>query len=105
MGTLSGINVVLGGGLTRHCACTLLYSTVTSCVRFVGFVVAGATRLAKEMGPGHTIVTILCDLGTRYQGKIFNVEFLKSKGLPFPAWMDPSVPSGVPEVFEEVEQV
>ena len=46
--------------------------------------IAGAIRLAKELGPGHTIVTILCDYGTRYQSKMFNVEFLKSKGLPNP---------------------
>lgn len=49
--------------------------------------IAGAIRLAKELGPGHTIVTILCDYGTRYQSKMFNVEFLKSKGLPYPDWM------------------
>lgn len=52
-----------------------------------GINIAGAIRLAKEMGPGHTIVTVLCDYGTRYQSKLFNVEFLKSKGLPFPDWM------------------
>lgn len=52
-----------------------------------GVNVAGAIRLAKKMGPGHTIVTVLCDFGTRYQSKLFNVEFLKSKGLPYPDWM------------------
>ncbi len=52
-----------------------------------GINVAGAIRLAKELGPGHNIVTILCDYGTRYQSKLFNVEFLKEKGLPFPSWM------------------
>ncbi|MCW8915772.1 MAG: cysteine synthase A [Magnetovibrio sp.] len=52
-----------------------------------GVNVAGAMRLAKKMGPGHTIVTVLCDFGTRYQSKLFNVEFLKSKGLPYPHWM------------------
>ena len=52
-----------------------------------GVNIAGAIRLAKKMGPGHTIVTILCDFGTRYQSKLFNVEFLKSKGLPYPDWM------------------
>lgn len=50
--------------------------------------VAGAVRLAKEMGPGHTIVTILCDGGQRYQSKIFNPEFLRSKNLPVPSWLD-----------------
>lgn len=52
-----------------------------------GINVAGAVRMAKELGPGHTIVTILCDYGNRYQGKIFNPEFLRSKGLPVPPWM------------------
>lgn len=49
---------------------------------------AGARRLAKEMGPGHTIVTILCDHGTRSQSKLYNPEFLRSKNLPVPAWLD-----------------
>ena len=53
-----------------------------------GINVAGAIRMAKEMGPGHTIVTILADSGTRYQSKLFNPEFLKSKGLPVPPWLD-----------------
>ena len=52
-----------------------------------GVNVAGAIRLAKEMGPGHTIVTILADSGTRYQSRLFNVEFLKEKGLPYPDWL------------------
>jgi cysteine synthase A len=58
-----------------------------------GINVAGAIRLAKELGPGHTIVTILADYGTRYQSKLFNPEFLRQKGLPLPAWMErrPSV--------------
>ena len=49
-----------------------------------GINIAGAIRMAKEMGPGHTIVTILCDYGTRYQSKLFNPSFLKEKGLPYP---------------------
>ncbi len=53
-----------------------------------GINVAGAIRLAKEMGPGHTIVTILADYGSRYQSKLFNPEFLRSKGLPVPAWLE-----------------
>ena len=53
-----------------------------------GINVAGAIRLAKELGPGHTVVTVLCDYGTRYQSKLFNPEFLKSKGLPTPPWLD-----------------
>ena len=52
-----------------------------------GVNVAGAIRLAKEMGPGHTIVTMLCDSGTRYQSKMFNPVFLKEKGLPVPDWL------------------
>jgi cysteine synthase A len=53
-----------------------------------GINVAGAIRLAKEMGPGHTIVTVLADYGTRYQSKLFNPEFLRSKNLPVPAWLE-----------------
>jgi len=53
-----------------------------------GINVAGAIQLARELGPGHTIVTILCDSGTRYQSKLFNSEFLRGKGLPVPAWLD-----------------
>jgi cysteine synthase A len=52
-----------------------------------GINVAGAIKLARELGPGHTIVTILCDHGSRYQSKLFNPEFLKEKGLPTPPWM------------------
>lgn len=52
-----------------------------------GVNVAGAIKLARELGPGHTIVTILCDHGSRYQSKLFNPEFLKEKGLPTPPWM------------------
>lgn len=51
-----------------------------------GINIAGAIRLAKEMGPGHTIVTILCDYGNRYASKLFNPEFLRSKDLPLPPW-------------------
>jgi cysteine synthase A len=50
--------------------------------------IAGAIRLAKELGPGKTIVTVLCDYGTRYQSKLFNPEFLRSKNLPVPAWLE-----------------
>lgn len=53
-----------------------------------GVNIAGAIELAKEMGPGHKIVTILCDYGNRYQSKLFNPEFLRSKDLPVPDWMD-----------------
>ena len=53
-----------------------------------GVNVAGAIRLAKELGPGRTIVTILCDYGTRYQSKLFNPAFLREKGLPVPTWLE-----------------
>jgi cysteine synthase A len=53
-----------------------------------GINVAGAIRLARELGPGHTIVTVLCDYGTRYQTRLFNPEFLRSKNLPVPAWLE-----------------
>src|SRR3981081_2579440 len=55
-----------------------------------GINVAGAIRLPGEMGPGHTIVTILADFGTRYQSKLFNPTFLRAKGLPVPAWLEHS---------------
>ncbi|MQY41320.1 cysteine synthase A [Epibacterium sp. SM1969] len=63
--------------------------------------IAGAVRMAKEMGPGHTIVTILCDYGTRYQSKLFNPEFLREKDLPVPEWMT-HTPASIPGVFEDV---
>ncbi|MFZ7089653.1 cysteine synthase A [Primorskyibacter sp. 2E233] len=65
-----------------------------------GVNVAGAIRMAQEMGPGHTIVTILCDYGTRYQSKLFNPEFLAEKGLPSPHWLT-RAPASIPGVFED----
>ncbi|MCC0078303.1 MAG: cysteine synthase A [Rhodobacter sp.] len=62
-----------------------------------GVNVAAAIRMGKEMGPGHTIVTVLCDYGTRYQSKLFNPAFLTEKGLPVPAWMTRS-PRTLPDV-------
>ncbi len=53
-----------------------------------GINIAGAVRLARDLGPGKTIVTILCDYGNRYQSKLFNPEFLRSKDLPVPAWLE-----------------
>jgi cysteine synthase A len=52
-----------------------------------GVNIAGAIRMARDMGPGHTIVTVLCDHGSRYQSKLYNPDFLREKGLPVPAWM------------------
>ena len=49
--------------------------------------IAGAVRVARDLGPGHTIVTVLCDYGTRYQSKMFNPAFLREKGLPVPSWL------------------
>lgn len=65
-----------------------------------GINVAGAVRLARELGPGHTIVTVLCDYGTRYQSKLFNPDFLKDKNLPVPDWMT-AAPASIPGVFED----
>ena len=74
-----------------HEALPILYDLIqneglslgTSC----GINIAGAIRMGKELGPGKTIVTILCDHGKRYASKIFNKEFLKSKNLPIPKWL------------------
>ncbi|KUF09057.1 cysteine synthase A [Pseudoponticoccus marisrubri] len=65
-----------------------------------GVNVGGAIRMAREMGPGHTIVTILCDFGNRYQSKLFNPDFLKDKGLPTPPWLT-RAPASIPGVFED----
>jgi cysteine synthase len=65
-----------------------------------GINVAGAIRLAKELGPGHTIVTILADYGTRYQSKLFNPQFLREKGLPVPDWLERRTSVKVP--YEKV---
>ena len=67
-----------------------------------GINIAGAIRLARELGPGHTIVTILCDYGTRYQSKLFNPDFLRGKNLPVPGWMEGSSDISVP--FETVAE-
>ena len=64
-----------------------------------GINVAGAIRLAKDLGPGHTIVTVLCDFGTRYQSKLFNPDFLRSKKLPVPEWLTRK--SGIKPPFEK----
>ena len=66
-----------------------------------GVNVCGAIRMAQEMGPGHTIVTMLCDYGTRYQSKLYNPDFLKEKGLPSPSWLTRG-PGSIPGVFEDM---
>jgi cysteine synthase A len=65
-----------------------------------GINVAGAIRLARQLGPGHTIVTLLCDYGNRYQSKLFNPEFMRSKNLPVPEWLEKRSKIDVP--FERV---
>lgn len=65
-----------------------------------GINIAGAVRMARAMGPGHTIVTILCDYGSRYQSKLFNPAFLREKGLPVPQWLD-AADRQLPSVFED----
>ena len=67
-----------------------------------GINIAGAIRMAREMGPGHTIVTMLCDSGARYQSKLFNAEFLRGKGLPVPRWLD-GTGRALPRVFERAD--
>jgi cysteine synthase A len=64
-----------------------------------GINIAGALRLARELGPGHTIVTLLCDSGTRYASKLFNPAFLRSKSLPAPDWLEAR--GRAPEVFAQ----
>ncbi|MDA7471510.1 cysteine synthase A [Planktomarina temperata] len=65
-----------------------------------GINIAGAVRMARDLGPGHRIVTILCDYGTRYQSKLFNPDFLRSKGLEVPEWMETR--RDIKTVFEPV---
>ncbi len=65
-----------------------------------GINIAGAVRMAHDLGPGHRIVTILCDYGTRYQSKLFNPDFLRSKALAVPEWMETS--RDIQTVFEPV---
>ena len=65
-----------------------------------GINVAGAIRLARQLGPGHTIVTVLCDSGNRYQSKLFNPDFMRSKNLPVPEWLEKRSAISVP--FEKV---
>ncbi|MBI5261730.1 MAG: pyridoxal-phosphate dependent enzyme, partial [Bradyrhizobium sp.] len=63
-----------------------------------GINVAGAIRLAKQLGPGKTIVTVLCDYGNRYQSKLFNPDFMRSKNLPVPDWLEKRTKIEVPFV-------
>ena len=78
--------------ITDHQALPIIYNLLQDeglCMGgSTGINIAGAIELGKKMGPGHTIVTILCDWGHRYQSKVFNPSFLREKGLPIPNWLD-----------------
>ncbi|QMU58978.1 MAG: cysteine synthase A [Boseongicola sp.] len=65
-----------------------------------GINIAGAIRMARDLGPGSTVVTILCDYGNRYQSKLFNPAFLREKGLPVPTWLD-GADRILPSVFDD----
>lgn len=91
-GNLEGVTVDDAMQITDEEALLVIFDLLTQeglCMGgSTGINVAGAIRLAREMGPGHTIVTILADFGTRYQNKIFNPKFLRQRGLPVPDWLD-----------------
>ena len=83
-------------------SCFELLSKEGLCVGMsAGINAAGAELVAKELGPGHTIVTVLCDSATRYQGKMFNREFLKEKELPEPTWWSDDTPKDVADAVEK----
>ena len=88
---IQDINVDRAYRIQDQIGLTIVYQLLREEGLFVGLSsginVAGAVRLAKELGPGHTVVTILADSGTRYQSKLFNPKFLKEKGLPCPDWL------------------
>ena len=88
---LEGVDVDLAYRIDDPTALNVLFSLVLEeglCLGgSAGVNIAGAIAMAKELGPGHTIVTILCDYGNRYQSKLYNPEFLRSKDLPTPPWM------------------
>ncbi|MEM6947337.1 MAG: cysteine synthase A [Pseudomonadota bacterium] len=89
---LEGLDIDLPFQIKDETALEILYSLIAEeglCLGgSAGINIAGAIAMAKAMGPGHTIVTILCDYGNRYQSKLFNPEFLRSKQLPVPDWME-----------------
>ncbi|MEO1100223.1 MAG: cysteine synthase A [Pseudomonadota bacterium] len=91
-GNLEGLSVDYAYRCTDEEALKILYDLVLEeglCLGgSAGINLAGAVRMAKEMGPGHTIVTVLCDYGNRYQSKLYNPDFLRSKDLPTPPWME-----------------
>ena len=89
---LEGIEVDRAYRCTDEEALTILFDLVQNeglCLGgSAGINVAGAVQMAKDLGPGHTIVTMLCDYGNRYQSKLYNPDFLRSKDLPVPNWME-----------------
>jgi len=89
---LEGIEVDRAYRCTDEEALTILFDLVQNeglCLGgSAGINVAGAMQMAKDLGPGHTIVTMLCDYGNRYQSKLYNPDFLRSKDLPVPTWME-----------------
>ena len=91
-GNLEGAQIDEAFRITDEEALGILYDLVMEeglCLGgSAGVNIAGAVRLARKMGPGHTLVTILCDHGSRYQSKLYNPEFLREKGLPTPPWLD-----------------
>ena len=90
-GNLEGATIDEAFRITDEEALGILYDLVQEeglCLGgSAGVNIAGAVRLARKMGPGHTIVTILCDHGSRYQSKLYNPDFLREKGLPVPPWL------------------
>ncbi|MFC6199889.1 cysteine synthase A [Ponticaulis profundi] len=90
-GNLENVEVDLAYRIHDADALKILFSMVQEeglCLGgSAGVNIAGAIEMAKELGPGHTIVTVLCDYGNRYQSKLYNPEFLRSKDLPIPPWM------------------
>ncbi len=91
-GNLEGLTTDYAYRCTDEEALTILFDLVRQeglCLGgSAGINIAGAVRMARDMGPGHTIVTILCDYGNRYQSKLYNPDFLRSKNLPIPPWME-----------------
>ena len=85
-----------------RCAYSLLRDEGLALGLSSGTNVAGAVRVAQALGPGHTVVTILCDLAHRYSSKMFSVPFLESRGLPTPDWLRPAARDDVDEALERV---
>ena len=91
-GNLEGLEIDMPFQVTDEEALPILYDLLDMEGLLLGgssaINVAGAFKMAKKMGPGHTICTILCDSGQRYQSKIWNPDFLRSKNLPLPHWLE-----------------